>query len=385
MAKLMRPWEVVDSLRSGSELPDLPESHPFWIGARYALDPHLGALLKLKLNDPPSYGAGLPATTFDKLALALIQKKLSGDALIIAIERVSAACTKEEWLRWYKPILLGTMRVPIAIDTFNKFAPPEYVVEKLKVPGFTALRNPHLPPIVRVEPFYDRPRSFWLVTTRDGQPLVRGYDDAGSYLSCPGIEESLVKLIESPEFQGGLVLEGYLNGNDTLHLRDVVTEEQFQSGGVTASLNRRYEVLENLFKTCLHDVPNIDFSWSVQCTQDDLIQELDMVEQQGFSAAIIRPGQLAFFSPGSNLVVRYDRKSILTVTSIEKNRIVGEGRISGKDVRGVVEIGLTTAKNQLPSDSGENRVGQKIEVAHCGSSGDQLILPKLIQWKGSNG
>jgi hypothetical protein len=277
----MKPWEIAEHLTAAIDpevvLKELKQTDPFWIGASYAVDPFVGVIYKLPLTDPRHHEQGLHPDMFDRVVRAILSGEIRGDRLAQTIEMVSRACTNDEWVRWYRPILEGKLDLKLPLALFNKYAPipiapPALNKPRTLTPAGTADVKPFF-----LQPAYDG-RCFWLLDSRTALIDVRGYDEKIVRVRDPNIEKSLLELGKAKPVD--VVIFGYLGGNFVVD--DLVTRDQFSRESSVYPLRQRLEAAERL------GLPLVQRSETMTVFDDTFMKELGLIFEQKFKAALVR-------------------------------------------------------------------------------------------------
>jgi hypothetical protein len=277
----MHPWEIVQSLEDKPEevLSSLKPDDPFWTGASYAIDPFVGIIVRLPLRNPPVFGRGVPSPIFDKIAKQIISGNVRGDELVRVIEAFSRACTRDEWVSWYLPILRGELVLPISLTLYNKYAPHRIQPPALNKPKPISLDA--CPARFFVQPQYDG-LCFWFVNTKDEPTDIRGYDDSIRRVRNLFIEQNLARMGNNHNLD--IVITGYMTDREFL-VEDLLTRDQFTRETITPSLERRLLAATQLGLPLVQ--MSDEFSGKGRLPET-FWQELRLIQQQGYKTVLIR-------------------------------------------------------------------------------------------------
>ena len=239
-------------------------------GIRLALDPMITfGVKKVPTHSGPD-GQGLPWEVFEDLADKLAKRELTGHDARDAIELCLTIAKKNEWNDWYRRILIKDLRCGVSDKTVNK------VVEKINadyiVPTFScqlahdsANHEGKLQGQKLVEVKLDGVRVITVVWpdgrvlqfSRNGKELVNfeHIKDQFSALAKRGVfSESMVfdGEVMSSSFQDLMKQvhrkDNVAAGDAVLHLFDMLTLEEFESGKGSATQLHRSEQLKNWYE-----------------------------------------------------------------------------------------------------------------------------------------
>ena len=371
----MAPWEIAERLVTQDQesiLSQLKKDDPFWV-ASYAIDPFVGIIYRLPLSNPARYGSGVNHVVFDKLVRYILDGKLTGDDLAMAVEQFSRTCTEAEWLLWYRPILHGEIDLQIPLDLFNEYCPDEF---RLSLPSLSkpkavgALSD--LPKKFVVQPAYPYEPTFWFINSQYLPIDVRGYDQKIRRFRNSVIEDMLFDFAKKSSVD--MVLFGYAAPKQLL-IEDLVTRDQFTRESSSYVLHQRLAVLAKL------GLPMVQISEILTPEQpNELYRELNLVFEQRYEGAIIRDidAHYAFRQQPDRLI----KPSVKGV--VEISQIIPEVGLSGKYIRGskrietIVRLGLT---NSILRDISEPQTGKKLDVLSCGVRGGDVMFPVFKGWR----
>lgn len=372
----MTPWELVERIKADGEavLAELRPDDPFWVGASYAIDPFVGVIVQLPLNDPPIFGHGIDPQIFDKLARSILNSDLKGDPLVMVLEKFSRSCRPEEWTRWYRPIFEGRLDLGISLAAFNQNCP-----DACRVPP-PALNQPRpidtlddLPERFVLQPFYPYERCFWMLNSKLSPPEISGYDQEVRRLQNPEVEAVLAEFAKTTPVD--VVLTGFL-APDAFLVEDILTRDQFTRESGVHPLAYR---LGALTKLRLRMVQVTD-----QLTRNNLdpfYRELNLLFEQRFEGAIVRDLDAHYpFRVQSDLLIHPRIKAIMTCDRVDPETSLHAVQKRGnKSIGAIIRAGLT---NSLWRDiSMTSPVGRRLDILSCGVRNGEHLLPIFKQWK----
>jgi hypothetical protein len=370
----MTPWELAARLKSEGEavLAELPPTDPFWIGASYAIDPFVGVIVHLPLNDPPVFGHGVDPAIFDQVARSILNGDLKGDPLVMVLEKFSRACRSDEWTRWYRPILAGQLDLGIALAVFNEHCPDAY-----RVPP-PALNRPRpidslktLPKRFILQPLYPYERCFWMLNSKSSPPEIRGYDQQVRRLQNPEVEAALANFAKTTPVD--VILTGFL-ASDGFLAEDILTRDQFTRESGAHPLAFR---LAALMKLNLRMVQVTDL---LTTDSEQFYRELDLLFEQRFDGAVVRDLDSHYpFRVQSDLIIHPRIKAVVTCDRVNDQCIHGTQKRTNKAVKATVRLGLT---NTMWRDiSSTSPVGRRFDILSCGVRDGEHLLPLFVKWR----
>lgn len=373
----MSPWEIVEHLHSvdPSEIfGKLDPSDPFWVGASYAMDPFVGTICRIPISkDPPRYGPGLKVKFFEEIVDAVIAGKLTGDDLAKAVEAISKTCQAEEWLYWYKPILQGTMEIPVTPDQFNEYCPEKYSIRPVKLHKPKPISSlSDLPERFFMQPEYPTERVFWMIDSRQEPIEIRCYDSKMRRVKNQDVEDSFIEMAQRHPVN--IVIFGHLGSRGFL-IDDVLTREQFAQEGGAQLLHKRL-----IAAAALGVQPVQMSSLMTPKAMDKFYKELDLLLQQGFPAVVIRDLDGHYpFRVNQDVLVKPNIKATVTFMGCTPGVEIKAETMRGKKlIKANIRLGLTES---VWKDISESSIGRRLDVLSCGQKGDELILPVFHQWR----
>lgn len=205
--------EILDILRG------IPVESDFWFGYQQSWSGRPEYPFAVRYGNPTRYGTGVSPGVFQKIVKSI--PELGQNGLAQATTAFSQACTKDEWTKFYRPILEGsTLGYSIPIHLFNKVAPESYRVELPKLADYLdftrtkLMENPDIQ--VLVEPLDSYQRSLWIID----QESVVGFDRFGSIIPDDNpIYDSLIMMCQNTNLNYPIGLEIYLS--DPFEIREL--------------------------------------------------------------------------------------------------------------------------------------------------------------------
>ncbi len=242
----------------------------FFKGVRLALDPMVTfGVKKVPTHSGPD-GQGLPWEVFEDLADKLNKRELTGHDARDAIELCLTIAKKNEWNDWYRRILIKDLRCGVSEKTVNKS------VEKINadyiVPTFScqlahdsANHEGKLTGQKLIEVKLDGVRVITVVWP-DGR-VLQFSRNGKELVNFEHIKEQFSALAKLGAFSDPIVFDGEVMsssfqdlmkqihrkdnvaaGDAVLHLFDMLTLEEFESGEGNATQLHRGEQLKNWYE-----------------------------------------------------------------------------------------------------------------------------------------
>lgn len=370
----MTPWELAERLAHEDQeviLAELAPDDAFWVGASFAVDPFVGIIYRLPLRDPPRYGSGVSPQVFDKLARYILDGKLTGDPLAMAIEQFSVHCREAEWSRWYRRILKGELNLRLPLALFNRYAPDQF-----RVPP-PVLNRPKpiasladLPKRFVLTPDYGE-RTFWLINSKVDPIEICGYDAQIRRYENRAIAIKLADFARKHAVD--IVLTGFVQGEEFL-AEDILTREQFTQESGAHPLHRRAVGIVKL------GLPIVQMTDLLVPDQMSLFyHELNLILEQRYEGAIVRDLDANYpFRIQPDRLIRPSIKATLTVKEIlPEIGILAEYTRGKKQIVTMVHLGLT---EPMLRDISESQ-GKRFDVVSCGVKDSQLLFPVFKHWR----
>jgi DNA ligase-1 len=242
----------------------------FFEGVKLALNPYTTFGVKKVPSHSGPDGQGLPWAVFADLADKLAKRELTGHDARDAIELCLTIAKKNEWNDWYRRILIKDLRCGVSDKTVNK------VVEKINeiyiVPTFScqlahdsANHEGKLAGRKLVEVKLDGVRVITIVYP-DGR-VLQFSRNGKELVNFEHIKEQFSALAKLGAFSDPIVFDGEVMsssfqdlmkqihrkdnvaaGDAVLHLFDMLTLEEFESGEGNATQLHRGEQLKNWYE-----------------------------------------------------------------------------------------------------------------------------------------
>ena len=152
----------------------------------------------------------------------MVSRKLTADQCAVAIGRFSQACSPDEWLNFYRPIL--DRNLPLTRDDFNRFAP-----EGLRFPAMRVYdpamveRAADLPRSYFLEPIYDGERAIIFVTKKE----VKGFYYDGRPFPMEAFEDDFEAIRTHKNVKGEVAFDVIHEDDQNLILRDLIALDKF--------------------------------------------------------------------------------------------------------------------------------------------------------------
>ena len=245
-------------------------------GIRAALDPMITYGIK-QVEEKSGDGKGLNPDVFWKTAEQLARRQLTGDAAKVAVNYMRMNAKEQEWNQWYRRILIKDLRCGVSEKTVNK------VVEKTRpeyaIPVFScqlASDSAHHEDLVVGEKIIEVKLDGMRVITivyPDGR--VDQYSRNGKELvNFPHIKEQIARHaklfktitvldgeVMSASFQD-LMRQAHRKDNvqttdAVLHLFDILTFDEFQSGSGAYTQRDRSRALTGWYTGIADHMPNV--------------------------------------------------------------------------------------------------------------------------------
>jgi hypothetical protein len=381
--------ETLTRLKSGETIQEINPSNEFWRGAKLPLDPSARLPYRFTLRDPPAYGKGAPAGIFERIYAAMVSRTFSEEQAALAIGKFSHTCTEREWTLWYRRLLEG--KEIISREVFQEHAPLEFRFPALRIYDPPVVKSPSdLPQKFFIEPVYEGPRVLFFVSKES----VKGFYYDGSSFEMEAHEDDFTILRDHPSTRAGVVLDMIQEDEQTLILRDVLTIEQFNTGGKTQDYEKRRSLMESFFYKVLEENTEsfeLGESYLASGYNDALIQ-INLLIEQGFEQFHLRDAYGAYWSHGDKKIEFTAEEKILSLvalTSGPKNSryedvvwsIEGTVPKSKKRIHHEIVLGLNSSQRKEIWNDQPAYAGRKFHVSWCGLDDDKLMFARFIKWK----
>lgn len=379
----MNPWEILFNIHSSQDqasmLKNLGQDDPFWL-ISYAIDPFIGTIVTLPLRNPHVYGNGVDSRIFNKLVKFILDGKLIGDQLVLALEQFSGCCSKNEWECWYRPILEGNLSVRISLEVFNSCCPDvELRIPPPPVGGYKPIKSTDdiIFPCV-IQPLYQGIKTFWFINTKIQNIEIRGYTNDVIRYNNTVIETTLLSSFKKPL---DIVLFGTIV-NNTLIIEDMLTRDQFTQESGAPVLKQRLVWLNSL-----QDLGCEITQYSEELDKDSFYKEFNLILEQGYKGIVVRSSNSHYpFRIQSDISVSPNKTTIISATGVKNDN--GSVSIEGIFTRGmkqyevITRLGLTDSICSGILES--SIIGRQFEVLSCGFHDNTLLFPIFQRWREIN-
>lgn len=142
---LAHPWHLVQQLASTSsrtekqriiEQAAAQDHQQLFAGMNLALNSFVTFGIR-QVPDTAPAGSGVSWSEFQQLTQQLASRELTGNAARDAVAQLHSGCTADQWLHWYRPILLRDLRCGVTEKTINTAVKaagkPEFMVPVFSV------------------------------------------------------------------------------------------------------------------------------------------------------------------------------------------------------------------------------------------------------------
>lgn len=394
----MKAYEIIQALEADNSslakqaiLKANGDNPVFYKGCKWCLDPLITFGVKqVPISDTD--GPGLRFDEFDRLALSLMKRTLTGhaarDAIIVAMQ----TATINEWNDWYRRILIKDLRCGTGAKLINK-------VWANTIPLFSCMLahdgSKHPKKIAGecfVEYKYDGVRIIAIVKNGDATLYSRN----GKILeNFPHINEALSKpALEGLVFDGEVMSEDFQTLMKQVHRKsdvqtadsylvvfDMLTMDEFNAGfsDVTAT-DRRERLLDTMFMTSdteLNDrvkvVDAIQMDLDTVQGQSNFKQMNKIALEEGYEGLMIKPVNMGYKSKRSHawLKIKPFIEVTLTVVALEEGTGKNAGQLGALVVEGIddgkafhvnVGSGLSDEQRQQIWATQDAVIGQLVEI-----------------------
>lgn len=390
----MQPWQIIQKLESDNSRlfkESVVEENIHVVDFRHGVMKALNPLVTFGVQQVPEKkdpsGEGLSWDDFEKLALDLEERVLTGHAARDAILVAMAKSTQEQWNNWYRRILIKDLRCGVSEKTVNKVAPGTVPVFGCMLAHDGAKHEKKIAGECFIEYKYDGVRVIAIV--QNGNATL--YSRNGKVLSnFPHIEEALSdKKFNNLVFDGEVMSENFQalmkqvhrkEGAQTqdsyLALFDMLTLDEFNAGitqVVAKDRRTRLTVLRPLFDDRIRvvDATLIDLDTDAGKSQFQAMNEEAI--DNGYEGLMIKPANAIYECKRSHawLKIKPFIEVTLTVVAVEegtgKNKgnlgaLVVEGSDDGRFFHLNVGSGLTDELREQIWANQDAVIGQLVEV-----------------------
>lgn len=401
----MTPLQIIQKLRDYQSLTaqkrflsNIPVDSTFWFEAHHGLShftpyPYQFVVQEQKHSGQVAYKDAPNVMTM--ILKGMIDGSLRELDFGKAVYALSVRARPDEWENWYEPVLTKRLRLPVANEVFNQYAPAD-----LRVPGFPVANG------IPITEMQAMPQEFFM------EPLITGdYERVLWFLHNGEVRSFLTDGTEWDHFtnklfhdfllvgseDASLVIEGFMEEN-SITLTDINDVTMFLTGGRTPMpMDSRYEALEGIREIMeRNDVPNIWCTEHHRClldTPQTTREAFNTIIQQGYEGAVMRHNEPGYGVDATRVVVHPTKKSILTCTKLLNARpetkyaggveyVVGKGTLSRKKFESPVFSGLTFDDRMTILQERDQYLGRKFEVLSCGLGPDgKLVFPIIKKWR----
>lgn len=383
-------FDIIPRLRQGEAvadvLPQVPADSAFWKGVRYALDrdpyPHRFTML-----NPTQYGPGAPYGVFEKIMDGMISRKLTADQCAVAIGKFSQACTPEEWLNFYRPII--DRNLPLTREDFNLYAPAELRFPALRVydPPLVE-RQADLPTSYLMEPIYEGERAIIFLTKKE----VRGFYYDGRPFPMEAFEDDFEAIRTHKNVKGEVAFDVIHEDDATLIMRDLIALDQFTERARSLPFVERRKIMEKVFFGLLEPITEtleLAECYRVNCYAEALMH-FNMLLEQGFHGFYARHLDATYWDERDRKVVptgETELKLFCLNSGPKGSRYEDvvwslEGKPPRKKVAHEVVLGLTASQRKEMWQNQHEYAGKKFCVSSCGVlDDDRLMFAKFLNWR----
>lgn len=390
----MTPWQIIQKLESDNSRlfkEEVVAEHASDPVFRHGLMKALDALVTFGVKEVPikkdPTGEGLSWDDFEKLALDLEERVLTGHAARDAILVAMAKATQEEWNDWYRRILIKDLRCGVSEKTVNKVTPGTVPVFSCMLAHDGAKHEKKIAGDCFVEYKYDGVRVIAIV--QNGNATL--YSRNGKQLTnFPHIEQALSK----PKFNGivfdGEVMsenfqalmkqvhrkEGAQTEDAYLAVFDILPLDEFQGGKSNHTAAQRRHLLEavsTLFPDSVRIVNAVSLDLDSDTGKAQFIEMNKRALDEGYEGLMIKPVGALYECKRSHawlkikpfIEVTLEIKQVEEGTGRNEGRLgafVCEGEDDGRYIHVNVGSGFSDADRDMFWDNRDVIVGNLVEV-----------------------
>ena len=360
----------------------------FWFGLKLAIDP----FYEMHNIDWESYkasGKHTPIGTFEKIMDASKAGKLEPYKFAQVMEEFAKLCRKQDWEKWYRPILEGKFRVPLSIDLFNKHCPEDLVFTNFNISTYVEISDfSEIPEHFYMEPLPEENRLLFLVE-RD---KIQAFYATGERYEGSLIEYMYEKYDWRPVSEpvvldtGSMFTETTQSDYIEVVLNDIIMKDDFINKNKTVPYEKRRTAMQSL----AHSLDETEMSFYVPESYKmergknivEMLLSFDMFISQGFEGVLFRDAKASYHDNKANIVVRPNKSYKLLCTGIKEECISGMYGVGNKKVTIGVSAGLTSKDREQLTKDKEAYIGREFEVLACGlSKNNALMFPVFQQWR----
>lgn len=429
--KLM-PWNIIERLeannsRKAKEAMIRTEAEGgndiFFEGARLALDPLVTFGIKqVPVSDTD--GPGLDWIIFHEAVKHLITREVTGNAARIIIESLQDTATARQWNLWYRRILIKDLRCGVSEKTVNGVVHKDY--PSYAVPVFTcqlahdsANHEKKVQGKKQIEIKLDGVRVLCILY-KDKRPEMFSRNGKQFHNFEHIIDElaQVANTLEQDTVLDGEVMsssfqdlmkqvhrKSNVQSNDAVfHVFDMLSLEQFQSGGTDRSQERRSTELHRWIESHAQQLPHVAcLSWEdVDLDTAEGQQRFRDINKQaidgGYEGIMIKDPSAGYQCKRSHawLKMKPFIEVSLEVKALEEGTgrnagklgaLVCEGQDDGKDITTNVGSGLTDDNRDVIWSDQQSVIGQIVEVRADAITQNQdgtysLRFPRFLRFRG---
>ena len=434
MNKLNAPWDVIAQLESDPSrlakeaivrLEAEAGNDEFFRGCRAAFDAMITFGVK-KVDTKTGDGTGLRPETFWRIAHELSTRSLTGNAAQSNINNMRLKATEREWNDWYRRILIKDLRCGVSEKTVNTVVEP--INEKYVIPVFScqlahdgANHEGKVSGEKLIEVKLDGMRVISIVYpdgnvsmySRNGKELTN-FEHIAKQLSKhavffaePTVLDGEVMSASFQDLMKQVHRKSDVSADDAvLHLFDILTLKEFQSGGCAHRQIDRSTTLKVWFEHLKDHMPNVSVvgqelvDLRTEAGQSRFAEINKTAIDGGYEGIMIKDPVAGYETKRSVSWLKQKPfiEVSLTVVGLEEGTgknagklgaLICEGEDDGKKIRTNVGSGLTDAMRADIWSDQAGVVGQVVEVRADATTRSQdseslwsLRFPRFIRFRG---
>ena len=404
---MLKPWQVIAELESDNsrlfkesviEREAQAGNAEFFRGCRAALDSMITFGIK-KVAEKTGNGRGIAPEKFWETAMALADRELTGNDAITAVNYLRLNAGEAEWNQWYRRILIKDLRCGVSEKTINSTV--ESVNGNYVIPVFScqlahdgANHETKVSGSKLVEVKLDGVRVITIVYpsghvdqySRNGKELVNfehikaQFAKHARLLREPMVFDGEVMSSSFQDLMRQVHRKSDVAASDAvLHLFDILTLADFQSGRSAVPQVERSNALRVWYNPIADHVPNIAILAHEFVDLDTVPGQMlfNSINQRaiegGYEGIMIKDPNAPYECKRSTAWLKqkpYIEVS-LTVIGVEEGTgrnagklgaLIVEGEDDGKLIRTNVGSGLTDADRSVYWDNADSIIGNVVEV-----------------------
>jgi len=429
------PWDIIVELEAdNSRLAKeaiikrevLADNVEFFAGCRAALDPMITFGVK-QIDTKTGDGRGLTWAGFKKVADALYNRQLTGNAAQNSIAYLRLNATEEQWNNWYRRILIKDLRCGVTEKTVNSVVKKSDKTQ-FSIPVFTcqlafdsASHDNKLQGAKIVEVKLDgvrvisivHPNGHVIQYSRNGKELVnfdhikRQLSKHAKFFSEPTVLDGEIMSASFQDLMKQVHRKSNVAADDAiLNLFDILTLREFQAGsGTNRQIDRSYTLI-NWYRQFADHMPNITVVGQEQVDLDipigrDRFKQINQEAIEGGYEGIMVKDPLGVYECKRSmnwLKMKPFIEVSLTVVAVEEGTGRNEGKLGalvcegvddGKTIRVNVGSGFSDIDRDSYWSAREQVVGQIVEVRADAATKSQdseetwsLRFPRFLRFRG---